>query len=192
MLPMHYQYDAIIELGYRFEEKWLFSQHLKDSITLTADLYKNHTAPLIITCGKWSLAFDQMNIIPPFTEASEMKKQLITLGVPDAAVLVEEESKDTIGNAYYVKIKYVQPRKLKSLLVVCAEFHASRVEYIFKRIYGKEYTIDIKMVPTPHDTALEQLQKDLLAKQQMFLSAMQDGEDTYLKDKLYTHGFFRQ
>lgn len=185
-------YDAIVELGYRFDTSWKFPPHLTDSLNMTADLYKKHIAPLIIVCGKWSITFDQQKIIPPLTESSEMKKSLVALGVPADSIIMEENSKDTIGNAYYLKTQIVKPRDFHSLLIVCADFHAPRVEFVFKKVFGEGYRIDFQPVPTPYDATIVQSQKELIERHREFFGIMKDGEDSYLQDKLYSHPAFQK
>ena len=187
---MSQKYDAIVELGYRFDTNWKFPPHLADSLVMTADLYKKHVAPLVIVCGKWSITFDQQKIVPPLTESSEMKKSLVALGVPSDAIIMEKNSKDTIGNAYYLKREIVKPSNFHSLLIVCADFHAPRVAYVFNKVFGDGYTIDFKLVPTPRNEAEIQSQKELIEKHKAFFGAMKDGEDSYLSDKLYSHPAF--
>ena len=187
---MNQRYDAIIELGYRFNPNWELAQHLEKSISVTADLYKKQIAPLIITAGKWSLYFDYGHRVPPFTEAAEMEKRLIALGVPKEAIIKEENSKDTIGNAYFVKTDIVKPRNLHSLLIISAEFHAERVQYIFKKMFGEEYTLDFKFVPTLQDKAVVEREQKLLKLNIEFLSKMKDGDDEFLRNKLYQDPFY--
>ncbi len=188
---MKYQYDGIVTLGYRFDNNWELPGFLQDALQLTADLFKNNLAPVIIVSGKWNLVFDSGNIVPPYTEAQKMKKALVAMGVNSELILLEEDSKDTIGNAYFVKTNIVVPRGMRRLLVVCADFHVIRVRFIFHKIFGNEYTIDIKPVPTAYNADFYKQQEAVLRKQIKFLSAMADGEDVYLRDKLYSDPYFK-
>lgn len=187
---MSQKYDAVVQLGYRFEDNWQLPHYLVQALSLTADLYKKNTAPRIFLCGKWSIFFDHQGKVPPYTEASEMRKILQNLGIPKKAIISEEYSKETIGNAYFLKTHIVKPLDLHSLLIVCVQFHEKRVRYIFNKVFGPQYFLEYKVVPTPYDPVMEKKQEQIFKKQKAFLSEMRDGDDEYLKGKLYTDPYF--
>lgn len=188
---MKNKHDAIVVIGYRFEDRWKLPHHLLEGLQIAATLYKQSVAPYIAVCGKWSLSFDRQHVVPPTTEAEKMKKTLMTFGIPKSSIVKEENSKDTIGNAYFVKKEVIEPLKLHRLLIICARYHFIRVQYVFKKIFGRSYDLDYKVIPTPYDHEREQLQHKLLTQQKKFLSKMRSGEDSFLTGKLYSDPFFR-
>lgn len=188
---MNDEYDAVIVVGYRFEDQWKLPDHSQRSLRSVATLYKQQKTPLIVVSGKWSLAFDKEKITPPTSEAEEMTKALIALGVPEGAIIKEEHSKDTIGNAYFVKKEVVEPMRLHKLLIVCGQFHLTRVRYIFNKIFGSNYQLDYQAISVSVDPQRDQTQNILLDRQRKFLSGMEDGDDGFLKNKLYSDPFFQ-
>lgn len=186
-------YDIICVLGYQFSDDWHIPVHLEHRLELVADLYRQKKAPHIGLCGKWSLAFEHKELFPPKTEASEMEKVLLNLGIPQKDIFKEDDSKDTIGNAYFLKTKIIMPHNFNKLLIACADYHAKRVEYIFHKVFGDSYTIDIITTPTTHskDKTFTDLQDLIFKHQKEFLKSMKDGDHTYLIDKLYSDPFFQ-
>lgn len=55
--------------------------------------------------------------------------------MPSEQIILEEESLDTIGNVFYVKTKVFLEKKWKSAYVVTSDFHISRTEMLFHRIF---------------------------------------------------------
>ena len=187
-------YDLIVVLGYGFIDEWKLSEHVNNRLKTAAGLYHNGTAKKIAVCGKWSLAWDSQNIIPPTTEAEEMKKVLVGLGVPDADVLKEGFSKDTVGNAFYLKTKIIKNLGYKSLLILCADYVLERVKYIFYKVFPSIYSITFMPTITPYgkDTEVLQAQSDVLKLQKKFLGKMKRGDDTFLENRLYTDPYYFQ
>jgi uncharacterized SAM-binding protein YcdF (DUF218 family) len=91
----------------------------------------------IIMSGKWYGGYD---FVPVITEARAMKEYALTKGASFRDVLLEEKSKDTIGNAYFVK-KLLDLKSVKSFVVVTCDFHVPRSMYIFGRVFGSDYKI---------------------------------------------------
>ena len=67
-------------------------------VNRAAELFAWETATRIVFSGRYSLMVD---VIPAVTEARAMAEYSATLGLPRDALFVEEESRDTIGNAYF-------------------------------------------------------------------------------------------
>ncbi len=187
------KYDLIAVLGYRFEEGWRLPQHVTPRLQTVANLFLKGAATHIAVCGKWSLYWDNHKIIPPTTEAEEMKKILTRYGIPFNSVIKEEWSKDTIGNAYFLKKRIVEKMKHKTILVVCADFHKQRAEFIFKKVFGCRYNLDFLATETNicKDDRCKSSVERLFNKQKEYLSNMKDGQDEFLKGKLYEDNFFR-
>jgi hypothetical protein len=77
--------------------------------------------------------------IPEITEAAAMAKYAEGLGLPGDAVLLEERSRDTLGNAYFVRRDILQPNDWHSIRVVTSDFHLSRAAWVFRKVLGPRY-----------------------------------------------------
>lgn len=187
-------YDAILTLGNGLTEEWKLPDIVVLRLKRIADLYFQKVSNKIIVCGRWSINWDIKGIKPPTTEAEEMKKILLSLGVSDQDILKEEWSRDTIGNAYFSKIKIIKPHNFKTILVVCSDFHLKRAQFLFQKIFNNEYRMDFLTTPTESgkDSQFMQLEEGVLARQRKFLSAMEDGDDAFLQARLYSDPYYRE
>lgn len=188
------KYNLIVVLGYGFVGKWQLSEHVKLRLREALELYRKGAAKKIAVCGKWSLAWDQQHITPPTTEAEEMKKALVNLGVPAKDVLKEEFSKDTVGNAFYLKTKIMENYGYKRILVLCADYVLERVKYIFYKVFEPSYSVVIIPTPTPYknDKEVLQAQQEILKLQKKFLKKMKRGDNAFLQSRLYKDPYYQQ
>lgn len=102
-----------------------------DRVAHAARIYKAGKAPVVIPSGK-----DEVNASKPF---------LLELGVPESAILVENESKNTEQNAKFVA-EYVKSRHQGSgvpkIIVVTSAWHMRRSLLMFEK-----YADGIEVVP---------------------------------------------
>ena len=88
----------------------------------------------------------------PYFESHEMAKFLVKKGLDSARVLTEISSYDTIGNAYFSRLLFIEPLSIKKLLVVTSEFHMPRTRAIFEWIFHLppsplEYQLSFETTP---------------------------------------------
>lgn len=186
------RYDAVIVLGYKQKNNWDLPLHLKKRLKKVALLYKEGLTGKIIVCGKWSLVFEEGGAKPEVTESEIMKKFLLNEGIPDRDIIKEEKSKDTIGNAYFVKRGIIVPNSYKRILIACADFHLDRVKFIFNKVFGKGYDLEFLSTETieGRDRDLLKRQNDIFESQKKFLWEMDDGDINFLRNRLYRDPFF--
>lgn len=159
-----------------------------------ADLYFHEVSNKIIVCGRWSINWDIKGITPPTTEAEEMKKALLISGVSGQNIIKEEWSRDTIGNAYFSKINIIKPNNLKTILVVCSDFHLKRVQFLFQKIFDADYQMDFLTTPTENgrDPEFMRMEDSVLERQKNFLKNMRDGDDIFLQTRLYKDPYYKK
>lgn len=131
--------DVIIILGGGIEPDGSLPESPKLRVNKGAELFKSGVAPRIIMSGKWGFWLLQA---PPRTEAEAMKEYAVSIGVPEEAIYAEKDSIDTIGNAYFCKINFLEPNNWKKVLVVTADYHATRTGAIFEKILGDDYELE--------------------------------------------------
>lgn len=187
-------YDLIVVLGYGFSWNWTLPEKSILAVKKAAELYKKGVASKIAVCGKWSINWDLEGITPPTTEAEEMKNLLLKLQIPQSAIFKEEFSKDTIGNAFFLKTKICQPNNFKKILVLCVDYHLERVRFIFNKVFSRDYKIDFLSIKTEEtkDSTTFILQKQVFEKQKNFLKDMKVGDDNFLKKRLYNDPYYKQ
>ncbi len=99
-----------------------------------------------------------------------MAEQLINrFGVHKSKVVVDENARDTVGDAYFLRKNVVTPRGITNLSVVTSDYHVRRSEIIFKAILSPE----VKVCSVGADVGLESDEK-LLVREEKSLLAFRD------------------
>src|SRR5690606_23091879 len=98
--------DAIVVLGGGVDPDGALTGLSCTRVAHAAELFSASVAPRMILSGRCSLSQRQE---PPVTEAAAMADLAEELGVPRAAMLLEEESRDTLGNAYFTRVRLLDP-----------------------------------------------------------------------------------
>jgi uncharacterized SAM-binding protein YcdF (DUF218 family) len=101
------------------------------------ELYHNGITPRLIMSGRCGLTDPD----PALTEAAGMAAYAREHGVPDYALFLEEEARDTLGNAYFTRELFLAPNHWTSIRVVTSDFHLSRAAWVFRKILGASYDI---------------------------------------------------
>lgn len=91
-------------------------------------LQQHQVKKIIISGGSGSIEF------PQYKEAGILKKYLLKLGIPDSAIIIENESRNTRENAVNTK-KIIDSLQIKSkILFVTSGFHMRRAIACFKKV----------------------------------------------------------
>ena len=106
------------------------------------ELYNQRKAKKIIMSGAYGFWLDWLKKVPPIHEAEAMKNHALFLGIPHEDILIEDDSKDTLGNAYFVKVSILEKNNWKNIIVVTSDYHLPRVKIIFNTVLGPDYTIE--------------------------------------------------
>ena len=138
--------DAIVVLGRGVDPDGALPALAKQRVARAAELFAWGVAPRLIKSGRCSLMTESE---PPRTEANAMAEYAISLGIPKRAVILEEESRDTIGNAYFVLRRILEPNDWMSIRVVTSDFHIQRAAWVFQKVLGLGY--DVAYSPSPSE-----------------------------------------
>lgn len=95
-------------------------------------LFQQEFAPLIIMSGA---ARDE-----GVSNALAMKQMAIAGGVPEASILIEEESQNTLQNAQYVQ-DIVNDNQIHSIILVTSPYHQRRAYISFREFLGDDIEI---------------------------------------------------
>lgn len=136
------KFDVIIVLGRGIEADGSLPEDPLARVRKGAELFKAGLAPRMIMSGEWSY---RLAVPPVRTEASALKEYAISLGIPSEIIIEEAESKDTLGNAYFAKVRYCVPNGWTRIVVVTSEDHLKRSRYIFEKVFGAGYTIHFEI-----------------------------------------------
>ena len=72
----------------------------------------------------------------PIDESVAAASYLSQKGIPSKKILLDKNSFDTIGNAFYARVLFTDPLKLKYLVVITSEHHFPRTEVVFRWIFS--------------------------------------------------------
>lgn len=107
-----------------------------DRVWHAARLYRAGKAPLIVLSGGTTHEGEE-------PEAQAMRKFLVDLGVPEAAMLLEEKSTTTTENAADTA-RLLQARGIRRILLVTSALHMRRARALFERV-------GFQVIPAPTD-----------------------------------------
>jgi uncharacterized SAM-binding protein YcdF (DUF218 family) len=177
------EYDAIIVLGRRLNEDGSLPQTAIERADKAIELFNQNLADRIITTGAHSFWDDKPS---KATEAQALANYLISNGISEEKIFREEESVETIGNAYFSKVNILEPNQWKSIIVVTSDFHVARAEYNFKRVLGKEYNIRFEESEGP--VSREEVEKEgkVLKLTKNTLGKVPIGDDSATKEFIFT------
>ncbi len=127
---------TVIVLGKMLIGKTIHPE-LKGRMDTGIDVFKKKSAKyLILSGGKSNPSID-------VSEAEVMRDYALNSGIPSEKIILEEDSKDTIGNAYFTRklIDKLDYSDIPEIYVVSSCYHMRRMEYIFGRCYGEKYSL---------------------------------------------------
>jgi uncharacterized SAM-binding protein YcdF (DUF218 family) len=158
----------------------------KERVDLGILTWQKTLESFLVMSGSWSLLLDKK---PDTTEAEAMKEYAVKNGVDEKSILTEKESKDTIGNAYYLKTCFLSPNKITDLIVITSDFHIERVKYIFKFVLGNDISVKIIGSATKNKKEFQKRQiveKSLLAETKKWFKNLKQGDLDAIKNFLGT------
>ncbi len=103
-----------------------------DRLFQTLALYKSDTIKkILITSGNASLTGTGIK------EADLVKVYLQKIGVPDSAIIVENQSRNTIENAANSYLLLKKEKLMPKILVITSAWHIPRAKLIFSKYFGE-------------------------------------------------------
>lgn len=147
-------------------------------------LFEAGKVDYIISTGKYSImARLEPDVTGPHTEAEVGKNYLIAkakaAGASDISrriekcIFCEDQSLDTIGNAWFAKKLCLEPLGLTSCIVVTSDYHIARSRVIFEWVLGPQYTVACVEAPS-------QLSHEARERRERFEKALTDYVNTHL------------
>jgi uncharacterized SAM-binding protein YcdF (DUF218 family) len=133
--------DAIVVLGAGVEKDGNPSDATQARIAHGVRLYEAGYAPLIAVTGG--------ERVGPPAEARIMAERALAVGVPQEALIVEDDSLNTNQNAEYVA-PLLREHGVETILLVTSPFHQWRAERVFE-----EAGFEVYLSPPPDDPAEE-------------------------------------
>ncbi len=149
--------DAIVVFGGGIRPDGSLEENSLVRVRKAVQLWMYKRGPVIVMSGAWSASLLEP---PARTEADAMAEYAVQLGCPNECVLKEGHSKETIGNAYFVKTLFVIPNHWHDLNIVAADYHLPRVRSICQQVFGPEYGLTFTGALLPM-TPLERTEREI-------------------------------
>jgi uncharacterized SAM-binding protein YcdF (DUF218 family) len=145
-----------------------------------AELAREHPEAAIICSGSHGVGRK-----PRRSEAASMAEIIVANGTTRERIFLEDQSRDTIGNAVYVAERYLSAVAPRPLYVVTSPFHLERSVETFRLVLGPTWRIEgVASAPAPDDGERAKHEARFLMQTRAFLAGIAPGEVTRMVAKL--------
>ncbi len=106
-------------------------------------------------------------------------------GIGGERIFLEDESRDTIGNAIYVAERYLGALAPRPVYVVTSPFHLQRSVETFQLVLGPAWQVEgVASAPAPDDVERGTHERRFLQQTHEFLAGIAPGEVSRMSAKL--------
>ena len=148
-----------------------------------ADLARAHAEAAIICSGSHGVGRK-----PRRSEAASMADLIGAEGIERGRIFLEDQSRDTIGNAVYVAERYLGAITPRKAYVVTSPFHLERSVETFRLVLGPGWDIEgVASAPAPDDAERAKHEPRFLLQTHAFLAGIAPGEVARMIAKLRGH-----
>ena len=145
-----------------------------------ADLARAHPKAAIICSGSHGVGRK-----PRLSEAASMADFIAAEGIERGRTFLEDESRDTIGNAVFVAERYLSAIPPRRVYVVTSPFHLERSVETFRLVLGPAWGIDgVASAAAPDDADRAKHERRFLQQTREFLAGIAPGEVSQIGAKL--------
>ena len=167
----------VIVLGNRLETTDIHPE-LKGRVNKGVEVFRRENADYMILSG------GKTNPSVSISEAEVMKRHAIRKGVEPEKIILDEESRDTIENAYYTR-KIVDEisdeRKSLIVYVISSCYHMKRAKFDFEQIYGSECPPNFEYCFEAEEREKEGV---LMERDKAFFRGIEPGDMKRIEEKL--------
>ena len=148
-----------------------------------AEVARAHPGAAIICSGSHGVGRK-----PRRSEAASMADLIVERGVDRERIFLEDQSRDTIGNAVYVADRYLGAIPSRRIYLVTSPFHLERSVETFRLVLGPDWQIDgVASAPAPDDGDRAKHEPRFLMQTRAFLAGIAPGEVARMIAKLKSH-----
>jgi uncharacterized SAM-binding protein YcdF (DUF218 family) len=148
-----------------------------------ADLARAHPDAAIICSGSHGVGRK-----PRRSEAASMADLIADRGIDRERIFLEDQSRDTIGNAVYVADRYLSSIPPRRIYIVTSPFHLERSVETFRLVLGPGWNVEgVASASAPDDGERAKHEPRFLMQTRAFLAGIAPGEVTRMVAKLRSH-----
>lgn len=145
-----------------------------------AELARAHPEAAVICSGSHGVGRK-----PRRSEATAMAELIVTAGIDRERIFLEDESRDTIGNAVYVGERYLGAVSPRRLYIVTSPFHVERSVETFRLVLGSAWPIEgVASASAADDAERAKHESRFLMQTREFLAGIPPGEVAQMAAKL--------
>lgn len=145
-----------------------------------ADVARAHPEAAIICSGSHGVGRK-----PRRSEAASMADLIAAEGIDQRRIFLEDQSRDTIGNAVFVGERYLRTTAPRPVYVVTSPFHVERSVETFRFVLGPAWDIEgVASAPAPDDAERARHERRFLEQTREFLAGISPGEVSRISAKL--------
>ena len=145
-----------------------------------ADVAREHADAAIICSGSHGVGRK-----PQRSEAASMADAMVAAGVDPTRIFLEDESRDTIGNAVHVAERYLAAIAPRLIYLVTSPFHLDRSVKTFELVLGPRWSIrGIASGPVSDDPERARHEQRFLDQTRLWLADMTPGDIAGIAAKL--------
>lgn len=176
---------CIIALANEMNSDGTLKNESRERIKYACELFNSSEDPILITPG-WNYRNDSEYFI-----GDKMREFAINQGIPEDKVYVEPNSRDTVGDAFFSKVNYIEKYNFMDILVVTSDYHVNRTKKIFKFIFGQDYKIEVLGVNGFNNQSKVDHEKKSLSAFNNTFKFVKQGDNFEIKSALKTnHPFY--
>lgn len=151
--------NAIVILSHYMGADGRLDSETTARIRLGVEIYWKQKADFIVTSG-WNHRRDLDTTI-----GRAVAEELVSVhGICPDKVLVDTESRDTVGDAFFLRKNIFLPKQIQSITVVTSEYHAARADYIFKCFLTPHIETNTVSVPQSSSVDRKILENEVRSK----------------------------
>jgi uncharacterized SAM-binding protein YcdF (DUF218 family) len=148
--------------------------------TAAVDLARAHPGAAIICSGSHGVGRK-----PRRSEAASMADLIVAAGIDRQRIFLEDQSRDTIGNAVLVAERYLGAIPPRRVFVVTSPFHLERSVETFRLVLGPAWQVEgVASAPAPDDAERAKHERRFLQQTREFLAGIAPGEVLRMSAKL--------
>ena len=171
--------SIIIVLGNFMDESGQLNKETCSRLDLAIAIFRKNKHAFIITSGwdyyaKYTIAI-----------ADEMKSYIVNnSNISEELILIETNSRDTVGDAIFTKINIIKKKSMNNLLIVTSDYHVFRTHKIFSYIYGEQYIVKVIGSKTTKKKELSELEDKSLNQFYKTFNDVKSGDDELIYKRL--------
>jgi vancomycin permeability regulator SanA len=137
-------YNVALILAHKLDKNQNLTKEGKQRVDLGIKNYFSGRVKKLIMSGGHESFGEKYGI----SLAEAMKKYALKKGVPEIDIFKEELSLETVGQLIFSKIRIIDLKQFKNILIISNDYHIERIKAISRVVFNNNYLVDFEGVET--------------------------------------------